>query len=52
MEKYKGFTDEELVNLAYVLQRYMLAKDVDHSLDIDQFTYKIAAEIRDELKMR
>lgn len=52
MEKYKGFTDKELVNLAYVLKQYMLAKNVDHSYDVDQFTYRIAAEIRDELKTR
>jgi hypothetical protein len=52
MEKFEKFTDEELRQLAFVLQQYMLCKKVDHSYDVDMFTYKIAGEIRDTIKQR
>lgn len=52
MEKFEKFTDEELRQLAFVLKQYMLCKNVDHSYDVDMFTYKIAGEIRDTIKQR
>ncbi len=52
MEKFEKFTNEELRQLAFVLQQYMLCKNVDHSYDVDMFTYKIAGEIRDTIKQR